>query len=75
MNNAGYGTFRGVIEVKTLIKKDGKTPVPAVVRKHTRVYNLAGTAKGQLTLLARRYPQTHIIDRYVEQAVKWERVD
>lgn len=65
--------YRGVVIVPTILKDEYGNDVPSQRRLVTKTYNKPGIAKGQATTIANRYKV--VLDRYVEEAVEWRRVD
>lgn len=67
--------FRGVVIVKVTLLDEYGNKIPGEKRLTTKTYNKPGVAKGQATTVAKRYPPAKVVDRFVEEAVEWRRVE
>ena len=72
--------YRGVV----VVKKVGELNVNGVVVNkaaeykqyyHTKAYTKIGSARGQLTILRKRFKASDVVEWYTERVSEWERVD
>lgn len=67
--------FRGIVVLKTTKLDEYGNPVPVLTKQYVGPYARRGTARGQTTVVARMYPQSDVVESYVERSTSWERLD